>query len=33
MVVDFEAIVFETNEMQNDNPFIREILATGKEIL
>ena len=29
----FEPIVFETAEIQNDNPFIREILATGKELL
>jgi len=28
----FEPIVFETSEIQNDNPFIREILATGKEL-
>ena len=29
----FEPIVFETAEIQNDNPFIREILATGRELL
>ena len=29
----FEPIVFETTEIQNDNPFIREILATSKELL
>ena len=29
----FEPIVFETAEIQNDNPFIKEILATGKELL
>ena len=29
----FEPIVFETSEIQNDNPFIREILATGKELM
>jgi len=29
----FEPIVFETSEIRNDNPFIREILATGKELL
>jgi len=31
--VGFEPIVFETAEIQNDNPFVREILATGKELL
>ena len=29
----FEPIVFETAEIQNDNPLIREILATGRELL
>jgi predicted nucleotidyltransferase len=29
----FEPIVFETAEIQADNPFIREILVTGKELL
>ena len=29
----FEPIVFETSELQNDNPFVKEILRTGKEIL
>jgi predicted nucleotidyltransferase len=29
----FEPIVFETAEIQNDNSFIQEILATGKELL
>jgi len=29
----FEPIVFETAEIHNDNPFIREILATGKDLL
>ena len=29
----FEPIVFEAAELQNDNPFIREILATGRELL
>ncbi|MCL2834744.1 MAG: nucleotidyltransferase domain-containing protein [Treponema sp.] len=29
----FEPIIFETSEIQNDNPFVREILATGKELL
>jgi hypothetical protein len=31
--VGFEPIVFETSDIQNDNPFIREILATGKDLL
>jgi predicted nucleotidyltransferase len=31
--VAFEPIVFETAEIQNDNPFVREILATGVELL
>ena len=31
--VGFEPIVFETSEIQNDNPFVREILATGRELL
>ena len=30
--VGFELIVFETVEIQRDNPFIREILATGIEL-
>jgi len=29
----FEPIVFETSEIHNDNPFVREILATGKDLL
>jgi predicted nucleotidyltransferase len=29
----FEPIVFESSEIQNDNPFIKEILATGKNLL
>jgi len=29
----FEPIVFETAEIQNDNPLIREIIATGIELL
>jgi len=29
----FEPIVFETAEINTDNPFIKEILATGKELL
>jgi predicted nucleotidyltransferase len=31
--VPFEPIVFETSELDNDNPFVKEILRTGKEIL
>ena len=31
--VPFEPIVFETSELENDNPFVKEILRTGKEIL
>ena len=31
--VGFEPIVFETGEIKNNNPFIKEILATGKELL
>jgi predicted nucleotidyltransferase len=31
--IGFEPIVFETSEIQNDNPFVREILATGVELL
>jgi len=31
--VGFEPIVFEVAEIQNDNPFVREILATGRELL
>ena len=27
-----EPMVFESAEMQNGNPFVREILATGKEL-
>ncbi|MDR1859028.1 MAG: nucleotidyltransferase domain-containing protein [Treponema sp.] len=27
-----EPLVFESAEMQNGNPFVREILATGKEL-
>jgi predicted nucleotidyltransferase len=29
----FEPVVFETAEIQDDNPFVNEILATGKELL
>jgi len=28
-----EPLVFESSEIQNGNPFVREILATGKELL
>ena len=28
----FEPIVFPTAEIQNDNPFVKEILRTGREI-
>ena len=31
--VFFEPIIFETAEIENDNPLIREILATGRELL
>jgi len=30
--VHFEPIVFPTAEIQNDNPFVKEILRTGREI-
>jgi predicted nucleotidyltransferase len=29
----FEPIAFETSELDNDNPFVKEILRTGREIL
>jgi predicted nucleotidyltransferase len=29
----FEPIVFETSELDNDNPFVKEILRTGKKVL
>jgi predicted nucleotidyltransferase len=29
----FEPLVFETSELDNDNPFVKEILRTGREIL
>ena len=29
----FEPIVFETNEINNNNPFVQEILDTGIELL
>jgi predicted nucleotidyltransferase len=31
--VPFEPIVFETSEIENDNPFVKEILRTGRDIL
>jgi predicted nucleotidyltransferase len=31
--IGFEPIVFEMAEIQRDNPFVREILATGIELL
>jgi predicted nucleotidyltransferase len=31
--VGFEPIVFETSEIGRDNTFVREILATGVELL
>ena len=30
--VHFEPIVFPTDEIQNDNPFVKEILRTGIEV-
>ena len=30
--VFFEPIVFPTSEIQNDNPFVKEILRTGIEV-
>ncbi|MCL2363434.1 MAG: nucleotidyltransferase domain-containing protein [Defluviitaleaceae bacterium] len=30
--IHFEPIVFPTAEIQNDNPFVKEILRTGKEV-
>jgi predicted nucleotidyltransferase len=32
-MIGFEPIVFETSEIQRDNPFVREILETGIELL
>jgi predicted nucleotidyltransferase len=29
----FEPLAFETSELENDNPFVKEILRTGREIL
>ena len=31
--VYIEPHIFPTSELQNDNPFVKEILRTGKEIL
>jgi len=31
--VGFGPIVFESSEIYNDNPFVKEILATGKDLL
>jgi len=28
----FEPIVFETSDIEDDNPFVKEILRTGREI-
>ena len=30
--IHFEPIVFTTAELQNDNPFVKEILCTGREV-
>ena len=30
--VYFEPIVFPSSELHNDNPFVKEILRTGREI-
>jgi predicted nucleotidyltransferase len=30
--VDIEPHAFPTSELQNDNPFVKEILRTGKEL-
>lgn len=30
--IHFEPIVFTTDELQQDNPFVKEILRTGKEV-
>ena len=30
--IHFEPIVFPTDELQNDNPFVKEILRTGREV-
>jgi predicted nucleotidyltransferase len=31
--IAFEPIVFETAEIEKDNPFVREILSTGLDLL
>ena len=31
--VGFEPLVFEAGEIEKDNPFVREILATGLDLL
>lgn len=31
--IGFEPVIFETAEIQNGNPFVQEILATGRELL
>jgi len=31
--VAFEPLVFESSELQNGNPFVREIVSTGIELL
>ena len=31
--IGFEPVVFEIAEIQNDNPFVREILVTGRDLL
>jgi hypothetical protein len=31
--VAFEPLVFKSSELQNDNPFVREIISTGIELL
>ena len=31
--IDIEPHVFPTSELENDNPFVKEILRTGREII
>ena len=31
--IPFEPLAFESSELQKDNPFVREIIATGIELL
>ncbi len=31
--ISFEPNVFPTSEIENDNPFVKEVLRTGREIL